>query len=81
MHFFPYNTSSISKALLRFLSDCRDIFMANSCGQTHCSFLATVVRTLAISSWEGAGTRIPRQRERTGSMTLDAELHIKIMRH
>lgn len=53
---------------------------ASSLGHGHCSFFATEMRISAISSSDGAGTRIPRQRERTGAITLEDELQINISR-
>lgn len=45
------------------------------------SFLATDTNRLAMSSCLGLGMRTMRQRERTGSMILEGELQIKMMRH
>ena len=39
------------------------------------------ISTDEMSSWVGAGIRIPKQRDRNGSMTLEQELQMRIMRH
>lgn len=45
------------------------------------SLRATLVNRLAMSSTEGAAMRMPRQRDRKGSMSFDAELHSRMILH
>jgi len=39
------------------------------------------ISTDEISSCVGAGIRMPKQRDRSGSITLEQELQMRIMRH
>lgn len=73
--------SSINKARLRLRSECIAILFASSGGHMHCSFFPTEMSTFEISSCEGEGTLMPRQRDRTGSIIFDAELQMRIIRH
>src|SRR6056297_1829354 len=55
--------------------------MANASGKTpQDSFLETLLRMAQMLSCDGAATLIPRHRERTGSITLEALLQHKIRR-
>jgi hypothetical protein len=55
--------------------------MAKSTGQVQFSFFAIDTNKLLISSFVGAGMRIPRQRERNGSIIFEGELQSNIIRH
>ena len=54
---------------LRFRFDFSEILWASSLGKEHPSFLATLLMTLTMSSCEGAGTRMPRQRDLMAGIT------------
>jgi hypothetical protein len=56
--------------LRKFREDCAAILAAKAGGSVNPSLEDTVCSTLIMSDCDGAETRIPRQRERTGSMTL-----------
>jgi len=72
--------SSISRARRMFRSEWAATRAASCGGSVRPSFCATDVITPIMSRTVGAGTRMPRHRERTGSMTLLGLLHTRIRR-
>ena len=73
--------SSMSRARRRLRSELSAMRMAASSGRPMLSFFATCDRVFLMSSNEGAGIRMERHLERTGSMILEGELHTKMRRH
>lgn len=75
------HVSNMSSARLRFLPELMLMVMASSRGHAHCSLLDMSTSAVAISSSVGAGTLMPRQRDRRGAITFERELQMRMMRH
>ena len=65
----------------RLRSQLAEMRIASSCGSFSPSLVATLCRTDAISSCDGAAIRKQRQRERIGAMTLHGLLHTRMSLH
>jgi hypothetical protein len=69
-----------STYLRTFRIDCVAILAATCSGKEKCSRVAIPRRICITCCGEGAGTRIPRHRDRTGSITLDKHVATRISR-